>query len=374
MGQYMRIAHLVAHGGLNGVATSCRTLIEAQRAAGHEIFLAAKPNSWLLANLDLDGIDVLQTAFKTRPKEISRVGHALREWGCDVVHCHGSRANKYGLVYRVASRTPIVATAHASHFQLPWRWFSAVIAPSRATADYHARVNWVPRRRIHLVSNAVALPAADRVEARAAARRALDIGDDEFVIGSVGQVGERKNQVDLLRALAKLPEDCAPVTLALVGSYPRDREPMAGWGEALAAASARHRVVLAGSRNDGAALVAAFDVFGFVSRMEQGPIAPLEAMAAGVPVLTYRVGNLPEIVVDGQNGFLVGQGDVDAFAHRIASLRGEPELLHDAGVNARATIAADLSPDALERNTAAVYRAVVGSRPAARPTSAGRSR
>lgn len=365
---YMRIAHLVAHGGLNGVATSSRTLIEAQRAAGHDVFLGATPNSWLLDNLDLDGIAVLESRFRTRPKEIVRVGHALRDWGCDVVHCHGSRANKYGLVYRFASRTPIVATAHASHFQLPWRWLSAVIAPSEATADYHARVNRVPRRRIHLVSNAVALPASDAAEARAQARRALGLADDAFVIGSVGQIGERKNQVDLLRALARLPEDCAPVTLVLVGSYPRDRQPMEGWNEALAAASARHRVVLAGQRNDGAALAAAFDVFGFVSRMEQGPIAPLEAMAAGVPVLTYRVGNLPEIVADGETGFLVDQGDVDAFARRIAALRNEPGRLHRIGGNARAKIAAELSPAAMERRVAEVYRKVVDARPPAGPS------
>lgn len=143
---------------------------------------------------------------------------------------------------------------------------------------------------------------------------------------------------------------------------------MEGWNEALAAASARHRVVLAGQRNDGAALAAAFDVFGFVSRMEQGPIAPLEAMAAGVPVLTYRVGNLPEIVADGETGFLVDQGDVDAFARRIAALRNEPGRLRRIGGNARAKIAAELSPAAMERRVAEVYRKVVGARTPAGPS------
>ncbi len=277
----MRIAHMVAHDDLNGVATSCRTLIEAQRAAGHEIFLVVRPRAWLASNLGLDGIRLLESAFRTRPAEIARVGHAIRDWGCDVVHCHGSRANKYGLVYRFAGSTPIVATAHAAHFQLPWRWFSAVIAPSEATRDYHVRVNGVPRRRIHVVANAVRLPSSggSRADLRASARRALGLDDAEFVIGTLGHIGPRKNQVDLLRALTCLPGDCGRLTLVMVGGHPDGSEPMEGWNEAYAAAAARHRIVLAGLREDGAALTAAFDLFGFVSKMEQGPIAPLEAMA-----------------------------------------------------------------------------------------------
>jgi glycosyltransferase involved in cell wall biosynthesis len=259
---------------------------------------------------------------------------------------------------------PVVATAHAALFQLPWRWFDAVVAPSRATADYHARVNRVPRRRIHEVANAVRLPPIDPAEARHNARRALGIETDDFVIGTVGDISERKNQVDLLRAAARLP---SPATLVLIGDLPGEGEPMPGWNEALAAAGARHRVVLAGKRDDGAALTAAFDLFGFVSRDEQGPIAPLEAMANGVPVLTYHVGNLPEIVEHGRTGFLVGQGDVDGFARLAGELMRDPGRLRHVGDEARRAIAATLSPPAMERGTAAVYRAVIGSRAPARP-------
>jgi len=365
----MRIAHMVSHRMLNGVATSCRTLIEAQRAAGHDVFLAVKPQSWLAENLDRDGLALVETGFPTYPREIVRIGRALHGWGCDVIHCHGSRANKYGLVYRFAGAVPVVATAHAALFQLPWRWFHAVVAPSEATADYHARVNRVPRRRLHRVANAVPLPPAgtDLAEARRKARRALEIGEGEFVIGTVGEIGERKNQVDLLRAAAMLPGDLGPVTLVLIGDLEQDGEPMPGWNAALAAARARHRVVLAGRRDGAAALTAAFDLFGFVSRMEQGPIAPLEAMANGVPVLTWRVGNLPEIIEHGRTGFLVDQDDVDGFARLAGALAREPERLRQVGENARAEVAATLSPQAMARGTEAVYRAVIGARPPARP-------
>lgn len=365
----MRIAHMVSHGALNGVATSSRTLIEAQRAAGHDVFLAVSPQSWLAANLDLDGITLMESKFKTRPKEIARVGYAIRDWGCDVVHCHGSKANKFGLVYRFAGSVPVVATAHAALFQLPWRWFSAVIAPSQATADYHARVNWVPRRRIYQVTNAVRLPDSgeSRADARRKARLALGLDENEFVIGSVGAIDSRKNQIDLLRAMALLPGNLGPVTLVLIGGMAQDQEPMPGWNEALEAASARHRVVLAGQRDNGAALTAGFDLFGFVSHMEQGPIAPLEAMANAIPVLTYRVGNLPELIEHDRNGFLVDQGDVAGFARLVAELVRDREKLRQIGEAARQDIFTNLSQQAMEHATQAVYRAVISSRAPAVP-------
>lgn len=151
----------------------------------------------------------------------------------------------------------------------------------------------------------------------------------------------------------------------MIGDYPQDREPMEGWNEAHAAAAARHRVVLAGT------LAAAFDLFGFVSRLEPGPIAPLEAMAHAVPVVTWRVGILPEIIDDGLNGFIVEQGDIDGFVDRVAGLVRDREALRRVGDAGRATIGVDLSPAVTERKIEDVYRAVIGSRPPARP--AGRS-
>ena len=244
-----------------------------------------------------------------------------------------------------------------------------MIAPSQATADYHARVNWVPRRRIHLVTNAVNPPVLgeSQADARRKARLALGLDETEFVIGSIGEIGSRKNQIDLLRIMTLLPDDLGPVTLVLIGDIAPDHEPMPGWNEALAAASARHRIVVTGRRDNGAGLSAAFDLFGFVSRMEQGPIAPLEAMANGVPAVTYRAGNLAEIIEHERTGFLVDQGDVEGFALLVVELARDQVKLRQTGELARQKIIADLSPAAMERATQAVYRAVIGSRAPALP-------
>jgi glycosyltransferase involved in cell wall biosynthesis len=64
----------------------------------------------------------------------------------------------------------------------------------------------------------------------------------------------------------------------------------------------------------------------------------LEAMASGLPVVASRVGGVPEIVADGETGFLVAPGDVDELRDRLAQLLGDPGLAMKMGRRAREMI------------------------------------
>jgi glycosyltransferase involved in cell wall biosynthesis len=85
-------------------------------------------------------------------------------------------------------------------------------------------------------------------------------------------------------------------------------------------------VTFCGLRQDVTALLGIMDVFAFPSRWEGFPNAVLEAMAAGRPVVATAVGGTPELVVDGETGFLVPAGDVKAFTREIECLLDDPDL------------------------------------------------
>src|SRR5919106_5079651 len=74
-----------------------------------------------------------------------------------------------------------------------------------------------------------------------------------------------------------------------------------------------------------------FDAFCLASANEGTPVAAIEALAAGVPVVATRVGGTPAVVDDGETGFLVEPEDVDALAERLAVLAREPELREQIG-------------------------------------------
>ena len=78
------------------------------------------------------------------------------------------------------------------------------------------------------------------------------------------------------------------------------------------------------------------DVFILPSYNEALPVSILEAMAWGLPVVTTKVGAIPELITDGENGFLVEPGDVEALVNRLRDLSSSPDLRRSMGIrNAR---------------------------------------
>ena len=82
-----------------------------------------------------------------------------------------------------------------------------------------------------------------------------------------------------------------------------------------------------GALEDVREALALYDVLALPSRWDGRPLVALEALASGIPLLASRVGGLPELIDDGVEGFLLAPGDLGAFAHAIARLRDDRELL-----------------------------------------------
>ena len=144
------------------------------------------------------------------------------------------------------------------------------------------------------------------------------VGPDTVVLLHVGRFSGEKNHAGLLRAAERVAEDDQSLDFQLV---------LVGDGlerEAIAAKAAQGalagRVWLAGQQRDVRPFYERADVFALPSWSEGSPNVVLEAMAAGLPVLATRVGGTPDLVSDGQTGYLVEAGDEDALVERLRQL------------------------------------------------------
>jgi glycosyltransferase involved in cell wall biosynthesis len=152
---------------------------------------------------------------------------------------------------------------------------------------------------------------------------------------SVGNWVPRKGVLDLLDAVALLPP--AAATLHLVGDPAADPSYTAAVRRRLTAAELADRVVVHGvlRPEEVAGFYAAADVFVLPSRREPYGTAYGEAMAAGLPVVGWRAGNLPHLARDGEDGFAVPEGDVPALAAALRRLVDDAPLRHRMGSAAR---------------------------------------
>lgn len=238
---------------------------------------------------------------------------------------------------------------------LTYRRNSAVVAVSEAVASTIRPPGGGPP--VHVVVHGVDHQATHRgPEARAAARAALDLPADAFVVGTIGSLTVKKDHATLLAAVAELDQARPGVHVVVIGGGPLEGE----LHQRVSDLGLRDRARLTGARSDARALLPAFDTFVLSSRHEGLPIALIEAMAAGLPCVATSVGGIPEVLEDGVGGFLVAPGDATALANAIGKLR-EDDTLRAAEGERAAEVAAGFEMGPAVAETAQLYERVLRS-------------
>ena len=190
----------------------------------------------------------------------------------------------------------------------------------------------VPAEHVFRIPIGIDLESFPRVdcERRTAARRALGLGEEAFVVGSFHKDGVGWGEglepklikgPDVLVAVLEQVRSRAPELVVLLtgparGYVRREAERLG--------IPVLHTV--AGSRAELARAYHALDVYIVPSRQEGGPKGALEALAAGVPLVSTRVGQAPEVVTNERDGLLVDVEDVQAIADAVVRLHDDPAL------------------------------------------------
>lgn len=325
------------------------------------------------------------------PRLLAAVVGAVRSIEPDLIHVHSGRDRKLGQLAALLTRTPVVGHLHSpwAHLEAMHRpdagattrafsrskaWLRrkveehtvvAYVAVGTAVADFHEPQMAAP---VHIVHNGIdthRFAPATR-ESRDRARDLLGVPRDAPVVTFVGRLAEGKGQDTLISVVAELPG----VQLVLLGSGDRHAELVA-----LARRSGvEDRVVFAGDRDDVADLLVSADLFAMASVSEGLPLSVLEALACGVPVVSYDLPGLRDVLGDGQAGTLVDHGDEAALGATLASLLGDPGTLRRMAVAARRTAESRFDSRVMATEVEAVYDSVLEPPDRAGSGSAGVAR
>lgn len=227
----------------------------------------------------------------------------------------------------------------------------AYFGVARAQQDYLVSDLGHPAQKITIVYNGVDPAMFDPTDDRQAVAD-LGIAEDEPVIGILAAMRPEKDHRLFLEAAALVLQQTPTAKFLIVGDgvarpelEQHARE--LGMGD---------RVVFTGSRSDVPQLLRSLDVFVLCSySVECFPMALLEAMAAGRPAVCTAVGGIPEMITDGETGFLVPPHDAGALAMRIGRILTEPALARRMGQSARRRVETDFS---LRASVAAAEQAI----------------
>jgi sugar transferase (PEP-CTERM/EpsH1 system associated) len=231
-----------------------------------------------------------------------------------------------------------------------------VFTVSDELRDHYCRETGFATERVRVIPNGVEIARFDEADPRGV-REELGIAADDFAIGMVSRLNATKDLLTLARAFERLARSAAEAKLKLV---------MVGEGEErkmIEQFAAEHdlqrQILLTGTRHDVPRLLRAMDAFALPSLSEGLSGAILEAMCARLPVVATAVGANPELVSEGESGFLIEPRDDAAMAERLSRLVADRDLARNFGLAGRRRIEQHYSLDRMVQRYEELYSSLV---------------
>ena len=295
---------------------------------------------------------------------LGAVARYIRREEFDIVHTHSTEAGVIGRFAAALAGVPaIVHTVHgvpfASDRNDALEWFvlqcehraakriDRLITNADAIAeDYLSRGIGRPEQYTTVYSG-IDLDRFRGVEP------AGDVSGDGVRVVMIGRLADGKGFEDLLAAVDRMEAD---LSVYLVGDGPL-RESLVAEIEDRGLSETVHML---GYREDVPAILAASDVAVLPSYREGTPRVLTEAMASGLPVVATDIAGIPEQISDGENGFLIEPGDIDALVDRLEQLTSDPALREEFGTAGRDRVER-FSVESMLADLEGVYRDVLAA-------------
>jgi glycosyltransferase involved in cell wall biosynthesis len=270
--------------------------------------------------------------------DIPLVARRLKKANIAMIHSHGYKPSVAGFLIGSLVDIPVIATCHLwfddgtrglkykimTRLELAfYKRFPRVISVSPQIQDILEKAG-VQKKSLQIIRNGIVVDdyASNHDGERERLRAELGIRENEFVVINVGRLTEQKGQADLVKAAVLLRQGGVSVKFLIVG----DGHLKSALEELIETAGLGDRFRLLGFRDDIPSLLKMSDLF-ILSSLDEGlPMALLEAMAAGIPVVTTPVGYIGHLLRDQENALFVGINDPTKIAAAIESIAGDESL------------------------------------------------
>lgn len=363
----VRLAHLIESDGPGGAERMLATLAARLQAAGAEnvVVAPAVGEGWLAEELRGTGVrvELFRLDRPLSPQLARWLTATLRRHRVALAHSHEFTMAVYGAWAARHAGIPHLFTMHGSRYyagrlrrrvamRLAVALSGSVVAVSQGLQRDLSRHLLMRASRIVTIPNGAHLTPV----AQSTLRAELQLENGDQLAVAIGSLYAVKGHRFLVEAMALLRERCPQLHVAI-----------AGRGELEASLRARaselrvdERLHFLGLRSDIANLLGAADVFVLPSLSEGVPLALLEAMVAGRPIVATAVGDVPAVLEGGRAGVLVPPGEAAALASAVADLLADPARARRLSVAAAARAAEAYTVDHMLERYVSLYERLLG--------------
>ena len=362
----MHLIYRFQEGGAERVVLNIAS--KSDRSAIHSTICSTVPASPLKHQLHPDvTLFELQRRPGNDPSFVWQLFQLLRRERPHILHTHSWGTLCEGLIAGRMARVPAIVhlehgTLQTKKYQVQiqrWAWpqTNRLLAVCENVADRMAHIVGVPRRGIKVIRNGVDLRRF-QIERRDEARLRLDVPPGVLVVGTAGRLAAVKDHITLLNALRLVHTSEVPLLAVIAGEGPL----RAAIEAKIVSLGLQGRVRLLGHQPNIETVLAALDLFVLSSQSEGLPMAVLEAMASGLPVISTRVGGIDEIIQPGRTGLLVEPKSPEALANAIGLLARDRDGRERMGAAGRERATQEFSLEAMVADYQRLYFEVARER------------
>lgn len=345
----MRVCHVITKPELGGAQLSTLNILAGLPKDKYNLFLITSPKGILSAKFkDLPGVNVFFSPFLVRPLnplyDILAFIHILFIYRCykiTLVHTHSSKA---GIIGRWAARfsgvSSIIHTVHGwslNDYQ-PFIIRSFFILLERVTASFTTKIICVskkdletglkykiaPKEKFELIKYGIPLEEFRKTKVdKFKKRKELGIRNNGPVVGMIACLKPQKSPLDYIKASIKVYQEMPHVNFLLIG----DGVLKSACESALASSPLNGRFIFTGWRRDISGILDVLDLVVLTSKWEGMPIAIIEALCKGCPVVATNVGGAAELIKEGVTGYLTAPGEYHETADRILKILEDSNAL-----------------------------------------------
>ena len=367
----MKVIHLISGGDTGGAKTHVHSLLQnlSRSVTVTLVCFRGGPFAEEAAALGID-TRVMDGGFFHALREVRAL---IAAEGCDIIHCHGSRANLAGALLRMSTRKPVVSTVH-SDYRLDYLGRPAAALTygklnvfALRHIKYHIGVSdamrallisrGFPRATTFAIYNGLdfsrSVPQPDR--AAFYARVGANVGPGDVVVGAAARLDPVKDLSTLVRGFA-LAKKSVPGLKLIIAGEGAERPVLESLAREL---GVEDSITLAGWLDDMDEYYGSLDINALSSISETFPYAITEGAAHRLPTVSSRVGGIPRLIEDGVTGYLFEPGDWQTLGERLARLASDAALREALGEAIFERAARDFSMEATCREQRAVYEEIL---------------
>lgn len=361
----MKVMHIEAGRHLFGGAQQVAYLVNGLVKLNVDNIVVCPPNAELINEFDDSSVTLLPTKMKgdIDVGMVFRLRQIIQQHKPDLVHVHSRRgADLFALWAAKLCGVKVILSRRVDNTEPSWfarykyNAYDSVVTISEGIRQVLLDEGVNPNH-VQTILSAVDIGKFQRPQNREWLNDEFGLRNEDFVIGMLAQLIERKGHKVLFEAIPKILEQVSHAKILIFGKGPLESE----LKSFVASSDFQQSVIFAGFRTDIAKILANFDLLVHPAFTEGLGVSLLQASCSGVPIVASAVGGIPEAVADGENGLLIEPKDPRALADAVCRLATDETLREKMSINAKQRIQRLFSTEVMVQKNYDNYRRVLAS-------------